>query len=66
MITSRKLVKIIDEELNKDIHDEARVVLSRVRDKIEILEEIDYLSQYKQPVFDERSDAFKEAEKMFK
>lgn len=65
MITSRQVVKIINEELQKELDDNAREVLSRVKDKIEILEEIDYLSQYKQPVV-ERSDAFKEAEKMFK
>jgi len=65
MITSRQVVKIINEELQKELDDNARAVLSRVKDKIEILEEIDYLSQYKQPVV-ERSDAFKEAEKMFK
>ena len=65
MITSRQVVKIINEELQKELDDNARAVLSRVKDKIEILEEIDYLSQYKQPMV-ERSDAFKEAEKMFK
>ena len=64
MITSRQVVKIINEEVTKDLDDEARAVLARVKDKIEILEEIDYVSQYKQPVFE--GDAFKEAEKMFK
>lgn len=65
MITSRQVVKIINEELKKDLDDNSRVVLSRVKDKIEILEEIDYLGQYKKPVVD-RSDAYKEAEKVFK
>jgi len=65
MVTSRQIVKIINEELRKDIDDNARSVLSRVKDKIEILEEIDYLGQYKKPVVD-RSDAYKEAEKIFK
>lgn len=65
MITSRQIVDIINDELQKNIDESARVVLSRVKDKIEILEEIDYLNQYKQPVI-EKSDAFKEAEKMFK
>tara|TARA_B100000035_G_C21010706_1_gene559494 strand:+ start:1451 stop:1648 length:198 start_codon:yes stop_codon:yes gene_type:complete len=65
MVTSRQVVKIINEELQKDLDDSSRAVLSRVKDKIEILEEIEYLGQYKQPAVD-RSDAFKEAEKMFK
>ena len=65
MITSRQVVDIIKDELKKDLDDSARAALKRIVDKIEILEEIDYLNQYKQPVM-EKSDAFKEAEKMFK
>ena len=58
MITSRQIVKIINEELKKDLDDNSRGVLSRVKDKIEILEEIDNLGQYKKPVVD-RYDGFK-------
>lgn len=65
MITSRQVIDIINDELKKDLDDSARSALQRVKDKIEIREEIDYLNQYKQPVM-ERSDAFKQAEKMFK
>ena len=58
MITSRQVVE-------KDLDESARTALKRIVDKVEILEEIDYLNQYKQPVV-EKSDAFKQAEKMFK
>lgn len=65
MITSRQVVDIIKDELKKDLDESARTALKRIVDKVEILEEIDYLNQYKQPVV-EKSDAFKQAEKMFK
>ena len=65
MITSRQVVDIIKDELKKDLDESARTALKRIVDKVEILEEIDYLNQYKQPVV-EKSDALKQAEKMFK
>lgn len=64
MITSRQIVDIINDELKKNPEPAAVAVLKRIKDKIEILEEIDYLNQYKQPVYDESK--FKEAEKYFK
>lgn len=64
MITSRQIIDIINDELKKDIDKSAVDALRRIKDKIEILEEIDYLNQYKQPVYDESK--FKEAEKHFK
>ena len=64
MITSRQIVDIINDELQKNIDESARVVLKRVKDKIEILEEIDYVNQYKQPVYDD--DKYRDAEKFFK
>lgn len=67
MITSRQVIKIIRDELGKkDLDDSARAALSRVRDKIEFLEEIEYVNMYKQPVHDNSKEARKNAEKFFK
>lgn len=64
MINSRQIVDIIKDELNKNISQLERDMLLRVIGKIEILEEIDYVNQYKQPVYD--SSAMHAANKYFK
>jgi len=65
MITSRQVIKIIKDELKKDLDDSARDALRRVKDKIEFLEEIEYLEMYKQPKTVVDDDARKNAEKLF-
>jgi len=66
MITSRQVIKILKDELKKDLDDSARDALRRVKDKIEFLEEIEYLEMYKQPKTEKTSEARKKAEEIFK
>jgi hypothetical protein len=66
MITSRQVIKILKDELKKDLDDSARDALRRVKDKIEFLEEIEYLEMYKQPNTESTSEARKKAEAIFK
>jgi len=50
MISSRQIVEIIKDEMNKDeTSQEIRNALKKVKERIEILEEIDYVNTVKQP-----------------
>lgn len=68
MINSRQIVEILNEEINKnkDIEN-VRLALQKVKDRIEFLEELEFVHQHKQPVYDAKdSKAQKEtAEKQF-
>ena len=68
MINSRQIVEILNEEIskNKDIEN-VRLALQKVKDRIEFLEELEFVHQHKQPVYDAKdSRAQKEtAEKQF-
>ncbi len=68
MINSRQIVEILNEEIskNKDIEN-VRSALQKVKDRIEFLEELEFVHQHKQPVYDAKdSRAQKEtAEKQF-
>jgi hypothetical protein len=50
MINSRQIVEIIKDEINKENNEEIRKALKKVKERIEILEEIDYVNTVKQPV----------------
>ena len=51
MINSRQIVEIIKDEMNKvENNEEVRKALKKVKERIEILEEIDYVNTVKQPV----------------
>ena len=50
MINSRQIVEIIKDEINKENNEEIRKALNKVKERIEILEEIDYVNTVKQPV----------------
>ena len=67
MITSRQVMKIIKDELKKDLDESAQSALRRLKDKIEILEEIEYVNMYKQPVqaSKQSKEAYDAAEKLF-
>ena len=54
MISSRQIVEIIKDEISKENNEDIRRALKKVKERIEILEEIDYVNMYKQPVYDER------------
>lgn len=68
MINSRQIVEILNDEIskNKDIEN-VRLALQKVKDRIEFLEELEFVHQHKQPVYDAKdSRAQKEtAEKQF-
>jgi hypothetical protein len=74
MISSRQIVEIINDEISKDKNESVRKALTKVKDRIEILEEIEYVNMYKQPVYDEQESkksktkqkAAEEFEKFFK
>ena len=52
MINSRQIVEIIKDEMNKEENSqEVRMALKKVKERIEILEEIDYVNTVKQPYF---------------
>ena len=54
MINSRQIVEIIKDEMNKEKNnEEVRKALKKVKERIEILEEIDYVNTVKQPVHNE-------------
>lgn len=54
MISSRQIVEIIKDEMNKEENSqEIRMALKKVKERIEILEEIDYVNTVKQPVHSE-------------
>jgi len=67
MITSRQVVEIINEEIDKNNEDSIRKALQKVKDRIEFLEELEFVHQHKQPVYDARkSEEQKEtAQKQF-
>ncbi len=54
MISSRQIVEIIKDEMNKkENSQEIRMALKKVKERIEILEEIDYVNTVKQPYLEE-------------
>tara|TARA_B100000809_G_scaffold99645_1_gene98225 strand:- start:303 stop:533 length:231 start_codon:yes stop_codon:yes gene_type:complete len=54
MISSRQIVEIIKEEINKEENSqEIRMALKKVKERIEILEEIDYVNTVKTPIYSE-------------
>lgn len=54
MISSRQIVEIIKDEMNKEENSqEIRMALKKVKERIEILEEIDYVNTVKQPYLEE-------------
>lgn len=54
MISSRQIVEIIKDEMNKEENSqEVRMALKKVKERIEILEEIDYVNTVKQPYIEE-------------
>jgi len=54
MISSRQIVEIINDEMNKEENSqEVRMALKKVKERIEILEEIDYVNTVKQPYLEE-------------
>ena len=67
MISSRQIVEIINEEIKKVEKNDVRNALQKVKDRIEFLEELEFVHQHKQPVYDAKdSKAQKEtAEKQF-
>ena len=67
MISSRQIVEIINEEIKKVEKNDVRNALQQVKDRIEFLEELEFVHQHKQPVYDAKdSKAQKEtAEKQF-
>ena len=67
MISSRQIVEIINEEIKKVEKDDIRNALQKVKERIEFLEELEFVHQHKQPVYDAKdSKAQKEtAEKQF-
>tara|TARA_B100000929_G_scaffold283674_1_gene265044 strand:+ start:1408 stop:1644 length:237 start_codon:yes stop_codon:yes gene_type:complete len=75
MINSRQIVEIIKDEMNKEENnEEVRKALKKVKERIEILEEIDYVNTVKQPVHSEeyirkqskaKQKAIEEFEKFF-
>lgn len=50
MINSRQIVEIIKDEMDKENNEVIREALKKVKERIEILEEIDYVNTVKQPV----------------
>jgi len=76
MISSRQIVEIIKEEMNKEENSqEIRMALKKVKERIEILEEIDYVNTVKTPMYTEeqakvqskaKQKATEEFEKFFK
>ena len=67
MINSRQIVEIINDEISKNNEENIRKALQKVKDRIEFLEELEFVHQHKQPVYDAKdSKAQKEtAEKQF-
>ena len=67
MISSRQIVEIINEEIKKVEKNDVRNALQKVKDRIEFLEELEFVHQHKQPVYDAKeAKAQKEtAEKQF-
>jgi hypothetical protein len=76
MISSRQIVEIIKDEMNKEENSqEIRMALKKVKERIEILEEIDYVNTVKTPIYTEeqakaqskaKQKATEEFEKFFK
>ena len=67
MINSRQIVEIINDEISKNNEENIRKALQKVKDRIEFLEELEFVHQHKQPVYDAKeAKAQKEtAEKQF-
>ena len=76
MISSRQIVEIIKDEMNREENSqEIRMALKKVKERIEILEEIDYVNTVKTPMYTEeqgkqqskaKAKATEEFEKFFK
>jgi len=76
MISSRQIVEIILDEMNREENSqEIRMALKKVKERIEILEEIDYVNTVKSPMYTEeqvkqqskaKAKATEEFEKFFK
>jgi|TARA_B110000908_G_scaffold48708_1_gene59488 hypothetical protein len=67
MISSRQIVEILNDEMSKYKEDDvSRKALKKVKERIEILEEIEYVNMYKQPVYDLNKNSKEELEKFFK
>ena len=70
MISSRQIVEIIKDEMNREENSqEIRMALKKVKERIEILEEIEYVNTVKQPYMEDRevkqSKAFETATEEF-
>lgn len=70
MISSRQIVEIIKDEMNREENSqEIRMALKKVKERIEILEEIEYVNTVKQPYLEEptvkQSKAHKQASEEF-
>mgnify|MGYP005717577379 CR=1 FL=1 len=52
MINSRQIVEIINDEISKNNEENIRKALQKVKDRIEFLEELEFVHQHKQPVYD--------------
>jgi hypothetical protein len=73
MITSRQIIDIIRSEISKSKNEDATTALKKLQDRIEILEEIEYVNMNKSSFAVERKseykskkDHLKEIEKVFK
>ena len=73
MITSRQIIDIIRSEISKSKSEDARLALKKLRERIEILEEIEYVNMNKTSLITEqrseyksKSEHLKEIEKVFK
>ena len=67
MINSRQIVEIINDEIDKSNGDSIRKALQKVKDRIEFLEELEFVHQHKQPVYDAKKvdDQKQTAQKQF-
>jgi hypothetical protein len=73
MITSRQIIDIIRSEISKSKNEDATLALKKLQDRIEILEEIEYVNMNKSSFVTERQSEYKskkehlkEIEKVFK
>ena len=74
MITSRQIIDIIRSEISKSKSEDATMALKKLQDRIEILEEIEYVNMNKtafvtntqQTVQRNKKEHLKEIEKVFK
>jgi len=73
MITSRQIIDIIRSEILKSKNEDAITALKKLQDRIEILEEIEYVNMNKSsfavernPEYKSKKEHLKEIEKVFK